>query len=60
MSSTKALLLVALVTLLAIVAISAWVVTQAISEGDAGSAWVWVALFVMASLIAAFAFWRLL
>lgn len=60
MISAKALLLASLVAMTGIAAISAWIVTEAISEGDAGSAWVWLALFLIASLLDVWAFWRLL
>jgi hypothetical protein len=42
------------------VAISAAVVVTSINEGDSGSAWVWAAVFLLASLEATWFFWRML
>jgi hypothetical protein len=42
------------------VAISARLMVVSISEGDAGSAWIWVALFGVACFIAAWFFWRVM
>ena len=49
-----------LVAMLGIVAISAVVVVASINEGDSGSAWVWAAVFALASIIATWVFWRVL
>jgi len=49
-----------LVAMLGIAAISAVVVVTSINEGDSGSAWVWSAVFVLASIIATWVFWRVL
>lgn len=48
-----------LVAMVGIVAISAAVVVTSVNEGDSASAWIWVAVFLLASIIAAWAFWRL-
>jgi hypothetical protein len=52
-------LVVLLVSLTGISAISAAVVSTSINEGDSASAWMWVAVFLVASLIDAWAFGRL-
>jgi predicted permease len=59
MISAKGIFLASLVATMGIAAISAWVIVASINEGDAGSAWVWAALFVMTFLMAAWCFWRL-
>jgi hypothetical protein len=46
-----------LVAMIGIVAISAAVVVTSINEGDSGSAWIWAAVFLLASVIAAWVFW---
>jgi hypothetical protein len=51
---------VLLVAMLGIVVISAVVVVTSINEGDSGSAWVWAAVFVLASSIATWVLWRVL
>jgi hypothetical protein len=48
-----------LAAMVGIAAISAAVVSTSINEGDSASAWIWAADFVLASVIAAFVFWRL-
>jgi hypothetical protein len=48
------------VVMVGMVAISARVLAASISEGDSGSAWVWAALFLVASLAAAWFFWRMI
>jgi hypothetical protein len=45
-----------LVAMVGIVAISAVVVVTSVNEGDSASAWIWVAVFLLASIIAAWAF----
>jgi hypothetical protein len=47
-----------LTAMLGIVAISAAVVVTSINEGDSASAWVWAAVFLLASIIATWLFWR--
>jgi hypothetical protein len=49
-----------LAAMLGIVAISAAVVVTSINEGDSGSAWVWAAVFLLASFEATWFFWRML
>jgi hypothetical protein len=56
MIPVKGVLLAALVAATGIAAISAWVIVASINEGDADSAWVWGALFVGTSLLAAWCF----
>jgi hypothetical protein len=46
-----------LVAMIGIVVISAAVVVTSINEGDSGSAWIWAAVFLLASVIAAWVFW---
>jgi hypothetical protein len=48
-----------LVAMTGISAISAGVFATSVREGDSGSAWVWAAVFLVASIIDALAFWRL-
>jgi len=48
------------IAMLGIVAISAVVVAASINEGDSGSAWVWTVVFVLASVIATWVFWKIL
>ena len=52
-------LVVLLVTMTGIVAISAWVLATSVKEGDSRSAWVWASVFVLASILDTWAFWRL-
>jgi hypothetical protein len=52
-------LVVLLVTMTGIAAISAVVLTTSVKEGDSGSAWIWGVVFLMASVLDAWAFWRL-
>jgi hypothetical protein len=49
-----------LVAMLGIVAISAAVVVASINEGDSASAWIWIAVFALASIIATWVFWNVL
>jgi hypothetical protein len=49
-----------IVAMLGIVAISAVVVATSINEGDSASAWIWAAVFALASIIATWVFWRVL
>jgi hypothetical protein len=49
-----------LAAMIGIVAISAAVVLASINEGDSGSAWIWAAVFALASIIATWVFWRVL
>ena len=48
------------IAMLGIVAISAAVVAASINEGDSASAWIWAAVFVLASVIATWVFWKVL
>jgi hypothetical protein len=48
-----------LVALGGLAAVSAYVVMDSISDGDAPSAWVAAALFLAVSLLDAYFFWRL-
>ena len=52
-------LVVLLVALTGIAVISAVVVSTSINEGDSASAWMWVAVFLLASILDIWAFWRL-
>ena len=45
--------------MMGIAAISAVVVSASVNEGDSASAWIWVAVFLLASILAALLFWRL-
>jgi hypothetical protein len=58
MSYTNTVFVGTLVVMAGIAGISAWVVMVSINDGDAPSAWIWTALFVVASLLAAWSFWR--
>jgi hypothetical protein len=48
-----------LVAMTGIAAISVWVLATSVKEGDSGSAWVWAVVFLGASILDAWAFWRL-
>jgi hypothetical protein len=48
-----------LVAMTGIAAISAWVLSTSVKEGDSSSAWVWAAVFWGASTLDAIVFWRL-
>jgi hypothetical protein len=48
-----------LAAMLGIAAISAAVVSRSINQADSASAWIWVANFALASIIAAVVFWSL-
>ena len=48
-----------LVVMMGLAAISGMVMARSIQEEDAASAWVWVSVFGVSSLIAAWSFWRL-
>jgi uncharacterized membrane protein YgaE (UPF0421/DUF939 family) len=52
-------LVVLLVTMTGIAAISAWVFAMSIKEGDSASAWIWAVVFLVASILDTWAFWRL-
>ncbi|MDP8952537.1 MAG: hypothetical protein M3N18_09905 [Actinomycetota bacterium] len=56
MSLLSTWLLGLLVATVGMAALSAWVVTTSINEGDAGSAWIWVVLFLVTSVVAALSF----
>ncbi len=43
-----------------IAAFSAWGLTESVNDCDASSAWVWGAMFLASSLVAALWFWRLM
>ena len=43
-----------------IAAISAWTLIESVNDWDAGSAWMWGAVFLLSSLVAALWFWRLM
>ncbi len=47
------------VFLIGLAAISGLTLTQCIDEDDAGSAWVWGAVFAVTSFVIAWGFWRL-
>jgi hypothetical protein len=49
-----------LAAMLGIAAISAAVVSTSINQGDSASAWIWAADFVLASVVAAVVFWRVM
>jgi hypothetical protein len=49
-----------LVATVGIAGISAMVLVLSINEADAGGAWTWGVVFLLASLLAAFTFWRLM
>jgi hypothetical protein len=49
-----------LVAMTGIAAISAWVLALSVKEGDSGSAWVWAVVFLGASILDVWAFWRLI
>lgn len=49
-----------LVAMTGIAAISAWVLALSVNEGDSGSAWVWAVVFLGASILDVWAFWRLI
>jgi hypothetical protein len=48
-----------LVAMTGIAAISAGVLSTSVKEGDSGSAWIWAAAFLVAALIDAWVFSRL-
>jgi hypothetical protein len=48
-----------LVVLIGIATISGFVLTECIRDEDARAAWLWLGLFVAASLGAAWSYWRL-
>jgi hypothetical protein len=48
-----------LIAMVGLAVISGLVATWSIQEEDAGAAWIWVSLFGLASLVAAWSFWRL-
>ena len=52
-------LVVLLVTMTGIAAISAWVLATSVKEGDSSSAWIWALVFLLASILDTWAFWRL-
>jgi hypothetical protein len=58
--SAKALLLSSLVALTGIALISAWVFAASINDRDVVSAWILLAVFLVASLADARTLWRLL
>ena len=60
MSVINAMLVGLLVITIGLAGVSAWVLIASINEMDAGGAWIWVGIFLLASLLAAFDFWRLL
>jgi hypothetical protein len=49
-----------LVAMTGVAAISAWVLATSVKEGDSGSAWVWAVVFLGASILDVWAFWRLI
>jgi hypothetical protein len=60
MSVINAMFVGLLVATIGIAGASAWVLIASIKEMDAGGAWIWGAIFLLTSLLAAFDFWRLL
>lgn len=52
-------LVILVVTMTGIAAISAAVVVASINEGDSASAWIWASVFLLASILDTWAFWRL-
>jgi hydrogenase/urease accessory protein HupE len=58
-SSVNAALLGTLLVLVSLAAISALAMIASAREGDAASAWMWAAIFVGTSLLAAWLFWRI-
>ena len=48
-----------IVVLLGVAAISGFVLTECIQDGDVKGAWLWLGLFVAACLGSAWSFWRL-
>lgn len=42
-----------------VAALSAWILIESVNEWDGGSAWLWGAMFLASSLVAALWFWRL-
>jgi hypothetical protein len=52
-------ILVPLVVMTGIALIAAMVLVVSVKQGDSGSAWIWAAVFLVASLIDAWAFGRL-
>jgi hypothetical protein len=48
-----------LVAMTGIAAVSAWVLMTSVKEGDSGSAWMWAAVFLGASILDSLAFWTL-
>jgi hypothetical protein len=59
MSSANAALLGTLLALVSLAVISALAMIASVREGDAASAWMWVAIFLGSSLLAAWLFWRI-
>jgi hypothetical protein len=52
-------LLGTLLAMVALAGISALAMIASVREGNASSAWMWVALFLGSSLLAAWVFWRI-
>jgi hypothetical protein len=55
-----AAVLVAIVVLGVVTVVSAWVLVSSISEGDASTAWMGAAVFLMVSLLDAWFLWEML
>jgi hypothetical protein len=56
----NAFVLVLLVALGGLTAASAWVLVDSIRDGDASTAWMGAAVFLMSSLVDAWLFWRIM
>jgi hypothetical protein len=57
-SLLEAVRVVVPVAMLGMAAMSAAVVVTSIKEGDSASAWVWVAVFLLTSVMSTLLFWR--
>lgn len=58
LNTSASLIFLACTVLMA--ALSAWILIESVNDWDAGSAWMWGALFLASSLFAALWFWRLM